>query len=165
MRIGIVSDTHMSPKVARLPNALVEGLQGVELILHIGDWTSLHVAGMMEEIAPVDGVAGNNDGLEIRERFGRKKVLSIAGFRIGMVHGDGSRKTTEQRAWEAFEGEQVDVILFGHSHIPFMERRGEVLMFNPGSPSDKRRQPKYSYGILELEGTIRAQHYYYESKA
>jgi putative phosphoesterase len=165
MRIGIVADTHMPRSAKKLPDALVKGLQGVHSILHLGDWTSLNVAEWLEQIAPVDGVAGNNDGEAVAARFGRKKVLELAGYRIGMVHGDGIRKTTEARAWEAFAGERVDVILFGHSHIPLGKQEKGVLLFNPGSPTDKRRQPLFSYGILELSDTIDAKHYFYSDKS
>lgn len=166
MRIGVVSDTHMNGKTAYLPQALREGLQGVDQILHAGDWTSPAVAELLERIAPVDGVAGNNDGPDIIERFGWSKLVRAGDILIGIVHGDGYGKTTEQRAYEAFAGEPVDVILFGHSHVPYLERRGGVLLFNPGSPTDKRRQPRYSYGILEIGAgkSMEAELFYYDSK-
>ena len=154
MRIGVVSDTHMPRFGRRLPAALHAGLraEGVELILHLGDFTSLEIVPLFEEIAPFIGVAGNNDGDEIRERFGRRRVLSLAGVTVGMIHGDGERGTTLRRALQAFAAERPDVIVFGHSHIPYLERHGTTLVLNPGSPTDKRRQPLYTYGILELEG-------------
>jgi uncharacterized protein len=164
MRIGVVSDTHMPMRAKSLPQALVNGLQGVDYILHGGDWVSLHVAEELAKIAPVDGVAGNNDGDEIIARFGRQKVLTFQGFRIGIVHGDGYRKTTEERAYETFTDANVDIIIFGHSHIPYVEKRGQILLFNPGSPTDKRRQKEFSYGILELGEEITVSHYYYSDK-
>jgi uncharacterized protein len=166
MRIGIVSDTHMNGHNAYLPQALREGLQGVELILHAGDWTSPVVAELLEEIAPIEGVAGNNDGPDIIERFGWQKLIRVEQIMIGIVHGDGYNKTTEQRAYEAFAGETPDIILFGHSHVPYLEQREGVWMFNPGSPTDKRRQPRYSYGILEITdgNRIEAAIHYYDNK-
>jgi len=164
MRIGVIADTHLSDRVVKLPDALVEGLKGVDLILHAGDWVSPLVIDLVEQIAPCEGVTGNNDGPLIRERFGMSKLLTVAGYRIGMIHGDGSRKTTEERAREAFLAERPDVVIFGHSHIPYLQTIDGILMFNPGSPTDKRRQPRYSYGILELGDTIRAEHFYYDSK-
>ncbi|CEH29349.1 phosphodiesterase [Aneurinibacillus migulanus] len=164
MRIGVVSDTHMPSRAKRLPEALVRGLQGVELILHAGDFTSPEVIVELETIAPIEGVAGNNDGEEIVSRFGRKKVLTYKGFRIGLVHGDGKSKTTERRAQDAFTEDEVDIIVFGHSHTPLMREVEGVLLFNPGSPTDKRRQPQFSYGILELGTEIKAEHYFYDSK-
>lgn len=165
MRIGIVSDTHIPMRAKNLPQALVKGLQGVDYILHAGDWVSLYVAEELAKIAPVDGVAGNNDGDEIIARFGKEKILTFMGFRIGIVHGDGYRKTTEERAYETFADAQVDVIIFGHSHAPYAQQRGQVLLFNPGSPTDKRRQKEFSYGILDLGKEIVAQHFYYSDKS
>jgi putative phosphoesterase len=161
----VVSDTHLGQHVQQLPAALKEGLQGVDLILHAGDWISIHVAAMLEEIAPIEGVAGNNDGNDIIERFGRSKILKLDTYKIGMIHGDGFRKTTELRALEAFSQDAVDVIIYGHSHIPKEDHHNGVLLFNPGSPTDKRRQPQYSFGILELGKTVRAEHYYYADKS
>ncbi|MBD0383086.1 metallophosphoesterase family protein [Paenibacillus sedimenti] len=164
MRIGIISDTHLSDRVEKLPDVLVQGLQGVELILHAGDWVSPRVIELVEQIAPCEGVAGNNDGPDIIDRFGHKKLLTLGEYRIGLIHGDGYRKTTEERAREAFQAQQPDIVIFGHSHIPFQQTIDGVLMFNPGSPTDKRRQPRYSYGIIELGEKIRAEHFFYDSK-
>lgn len=165
MRIGVISDTHMPSRSKVIPQALIEGLRNVDLILHAGDWTKQEVVSAFEQLAPLDGVAGNNDGEKIIERFGRKKILALGGFRIGIIHGDGVRKTTEARAWGSFVGENVDVILFGHSHVPFYRKHEGVVVFNPGSPTDKRRQPRYSYGILTLTDTIHAEHFFYDDKS
>ncbi len=165
MKLGIVSDTHIHRKGQELPRALVKGLAGVDRILHAGDWIIPDVAAMLERIAPVDGVAGNNDGGEIIARFGRRKLLEWAGFKIGVVHGDGSWKSAEATAAQAFLHEAApDLVIFGHSHIPYMGKSGNTLLFNPGSPTDKRRQPRYSYGIVELGETIVARHYYFDDK-
>jgi putative phosphoesterase len=165
VRIGVISDTHLTARAGKLPDALVEGLKGVDFILHAGDWVDPGIIALVEEISPCDGVAGNNDGFDINERFGRKKLLTLSGYRIGLVHGDGIRKTTEERAREAFLAESPDIVIFGHSHIPYMQKIDGMLMFNPGSPSDKRRQTQYSFGIMELTDEIKAWHVFYNSKA
>lgn len=164
VRIGVISDTHLSPRVQKLPDVLVAGLQGVDLIIHAGDWVSEHVVDLVEQIAPCESVAGNNDGSDIIERFGLRKILTIGDYRIGLIHGDGFRKTTEERAREAFQAERPDMVIFGHSHIPYQQTINGILMFNPGSPTDKRRQPRYSYGIIKLGESIHAEHFYYDSK-
>ena len=158
----MVSDTHLPRFGRRLPRALVEGLRDarVELILHLGDFTDLLVVDLFEAIAPFDAVAGNNDGPEIRARFGRRKVIEVDGTRIGMTHGDeGPGRTTPERALRPFAGEQprVDIVLFGHSHVPMLgesPRPGlkPLALLNPGSPTDKRRQPDYTYALLEIVG-------------
>ncbi len=165
MRIGVVSDTHIPKRAKLLPRKLIEGLKGVDLILHAGDWVSLDVLASLKKIAPVNGVAGNNDGGDIRKMFGLRKILSIHGFKIGLVHGDGVTKTTIVRAKEAFIGKSVDIIIFGHSHKPYNQEHEGVLLFNPGSPTDKRRQTAYSYGIIELNETIKATHFFFRDKS
>jgi putative phosphoesterase len=163
MRIAVVSDTHL-PRFGRsLPAPLVEGIHAanVDLIVHLGDWTSLLAVEVLEALGPLDGVAGNNDPPEIVERFGRAKVIEVAGARIGLTHGDlGPGRTTPERAVRTFggpgenepsHGEPPQVVLFGHSHIPLIRRFGaDRLLLNPGSPTDKRRQPGYSWALLEI---------------
>jgi putative phosphoesterase len=168
--LGIVSDTHL-PRFGRaLPRALVTGLQvaRVDQILHCGDMTDLLAVDLLGAIAPVDAVAGNNDGEEIRARFGRRKILTIDGVRIGIVHGDNGQHAAHRNAFEAFADERVDVICFGHSHRPLHEQRAGLLMLNPGSPTDKRMNPRYSYATLHVDAgrVIDAQlHYYFDRRA
>ncbi len=167
--VGVVSDTHF-PRFGRaLPRALERGLRraGVTLILHLGDMTDLLAVPLFEAIAPFDAVAGNNDGAAIRERFGRRKIVRVEDVSIGMVHGDGRRGTTKSRALEAFaEDAEADVILFGHSHRPLVARESGVLIANPGSPTDKRMNPLYSYAILTIDGkSARIDLKFYASRA
>ena len=152
MKVGIVGDTHLPRFGDRLPAAVREGLrdEGVELILHLGDFTGLEVPALFEALAPLEAVAGNNDPPALVARFGRRKILELAGVRVGLVHGDGRGGTTVSRSLAAFAGEPVDVVCFGHSHQPLCERSDSVWIVNPGSPTDKRRQPRYSYAILEI---------------
>jgi hypothetical protein len=156
VRIGVVSDTHL-PRFGRaLPRSLVAGLTEarVELILHLGDFTGLEVPSLFEAIAPFDAVAGNNDGPELVERFGRRKVVEAGGVRIGLTHGDlGEGRTTPDRAARTFAAEAVNIVLFGHSHIPLLRELPDGRwLLNPGSPTDKRRQPRYSWASLHIDG-------------
>ncbi len=164
MTIGVVSDTHMPRFGRKLPAALRDGflMAGVERILHLGDFTTPQIADWFAQLAPFDAVAGNNDPPELWERFGRKKIVTCAGVRLGMIHGDGIRKTTLERAMDAFRADRVDGILFGHSHNAYCTRHGKVWVFNPGSPTDKRRNTEYSYGILKVgpEGIVPSLHFY-----
>ena len=165
--IGVVSDTHLPRFGHALPRALERGLRraGVAAILHLGDLTDLLAVPLFEAIAPFDAVAGNNDGAAIRARFGRRKIVQVEDVRVGMVHGDGKRGTTKSRALEAFAGEPIDVLLFGHSHRPLVAREGGLLIANPGSPTDKRLNPLYSYAILTVDGgTARVDLKYYASR-
>ncbi|MDQ6779753.1 MAG: metallophosphatase family protein [Candidatus Eremiobacteraeota bacterium] len=156
LTIGLIADTHMPQRARQLPDLLVRAFRSSQLtaILHMGDFTTPLAVEQLEAIAPVEGVAGNNDPPELHRRFGRKKIVEIGGVRIGMVHGDGVSRTAAERSWQAFAGAAVDVVLFGHSHVPMCERREGVWLINPGSPTDKRRSPFFSYGLLALKKKI-----------
>jgi putative phosphoesterase len=158
VRIAVVADTHL-PRFGRaLPAALVRGIAEarVERILHAGDWTQPFALELLLRLAPVDGVAGNNDGPELHERFGTHRILELGGTRIGLTHGHlGPGATTPARAQRAFAAEpagSLAAIVFGHSHIPLVERRPDgTWLVNPGSPTDRRRQPLYSWALLTIE--------------
>jgi putative phosphoesterase len=169
MIIGVVSDTHLPRFGRELPAALVRGLRKarVEVIVHCGDLTERIAIDLLEAIAPVVAVAGNNDGRALREEFGDERILEAGGHRIGVVHGHaGKGRSTPDRAFRAFAGQSVDAVLFGHSHIPYKARREGILLFNPGSCTDKRMNPLYSYGVLHVDQRgLRANHRFYLSRA
>lgn len=159
LRIGVVSDTHL-PRFGRaLPRALVDGLRAaeVDLILHLGDWTAELALDLLTAIAPTDGVAGNNDPPALHERLGAVKVVEVDGVRLGLTHGHlGRGRTTPQRARSVFADEAgLGAILYGHSHIPLLTpppTAGAPWLVNPGSPTDKRRQPRFTWVLLTLDG-------------
>jgi putative phosphoesterase len=168
LKIVVVSDTHMPRMAKSLPARLVRELEnGTDLVLHAGDWTDESVYQQLVRYAPVEGVAGNNDGESLLSRFGLRKKIVCNDVKIGLVHGHGPnvRLTAEHRAAAAFEADEVDLVVFGHSHIPVHKTQAGIRMFNPGSPTDKRRQKQYSFGILQIEGRdIRASHVFYDSR-
>lgn len=162
MLIGVLSDTHIPYRAKRLPEIVLNKLNGVDLIIHAGDWQTIEVYDVLRTIAPVEGVAGNTDGEEVIRRLGWKKIIQAGPYRIGIVHGHGGDRTkTVDRALNTFSSDQVDVIIFGHSHIPLLEERDGIILFNPGSPTDKRRQPKYSFGLVQITNQIVAKHIYF----
>jgi putative phosphoesterase len=155
-RIGLVSDTHL-PRFGRaLPRALDAGLReaNVSRILHCGDFTDPVAIDLFEAIAPFDAVAGNNDPESLWTRYGRRKILTIEDVRIGLVHGDAGRgRNAHENAIAAFADQQVDVVAYGHSHRPLVDVRPDGrIIANPGSPTDKRMMPTYSYAILTVDG-------------
>ena len=164
MLLGIISDTHMPGMARQLPTDLLRDMEKADYILHAGDWNSMDVYEQLSQLAPVDGVAGNTDGIEIVTRFGYQKVLEFQSRKIGIVHGHGMRGTTENNALGAFKDEEIDCIIFGHSHVPLIRSVNGVLLLNPGSPTDKRRQPQYSYAILELTEQLKARHVFFDRK-
>jgi uncharacterized protein len=159
MRIALVSDTHL-PRFGRaLPASLVQGIRerAIDRILHAGDWTDPLAVELLEALAPVDGIAGNNDGPELHARFGTRRVFDIGGARIGITHGHlGTGATTPERALRAFAGEpRLAAIVFGHSHIPLVREPAGPTGFwllNPGSPTDRRRQPRFSWACVTVDG-------------
>lgn len=174
LRVAVVGDTHL-PRFGRaLPRALIHGIAEarVERILHVGDWTAPLAVDLLEAVAPVDGVAGNNDPPALVERFGLVKVVELEGVRLGLTHGHlGPGRTTPERAERCFAGEPgLAAILFGHSHVPLMvppATSGRPWLLNPGSPTDKRRQPRFTWMLLTLggDGTLGAELRAYDDRA
>ncbi|WP_175991361.1 metallophosphoesterase [Bacillus sp. Marseille-Q1617] len=151
MKITILSDTHLPKKGKGFPDDLINDLKECECIIHAGDFQTVDTYNRLKEFGEVTGVAGNVDEEKLKDILPKKITLLVNGMKIGIVHGDGSGKTTEKRAEEAFSDEPVDLVVFGHSHIPYLRYHQGVLLFNPGSPTDKRRQPMYSHGVLTIE--------------
>ncbi|QFK71365.1 metallophosphoesterase family protein [Pradoshia sp. D12] len=164
MKIIVISDTHMPRMAKGLPPRLKEELKTADLILHAGDWQTKDVYDELLSYAPVDGVCGNVDGKDLIDQLGYQKILTLDGYRIGLVHGHGKKGTTEGRAIEAFSGEELDLIIFGHSHIPVNKDINGTILFNPGSPTDKRRQTEYSFGIIRIEKSLSVEHVFYKNK-
>lgn len=161
MLIAILSDTHLRAGKT-LPTIVWEKLEGVDLIIHAGDILNLEFLGDLRTLAPVEAVRGNCDGWELSS-LPEQKIIQCEGIRMGITHGAyGLGKTTLERALRTFEAGTVDLIIFGHSHIPYEGWHEGVFLFNPGSPTDKRREPKYSFGLIEVkEKEINARHIYF----
>ena len=164
MKIVVLSDTHLPKRKKGLPARLLKELQDSDMILHAGDWQTIDVYKDLQSYARVEGVYGNVDDHEIIGLFPFKKIVEVYGYKIGITHGHGKGKTTEKRAIAAFEGEKVGCIIFGHSHIPVNRYEGEILIFNPGSPTDKRRQKQYSFGVFSINDKIVAELIYFDEE-
>jgi len=150
--IGVVSDTHIPSRGKAIPDIVLNAFEGVDLIIHAGDLIKDYVIYELEEIAPVYAVAGNNDDFYMQSKLGRKKILDVGGVKIGITHGDmGYAGNALKNAINIFKNDTVNCVVFGHSHAPHNEEIEGVLFFNPGSPTDKRWQPHYSYGIIEIK--------------
>jgi putative phosphoesterase len=149
----LIGDTHL-PRFGRvLPEPLAQALQTTDLILHVGDITEPFVLDLLAAHAPVEAVAGNNDGQHLAQRLGHTRIVAVEEARIGMTHGHlGPGRTTPERARLTFRG-PIDAVAFGHSHQPMTQRIGATWLLNPGSPTDRRRQPVFSFLRLEIDGT------------
>lgn len=152
--LGVISDTHLYRKP--LPAQALRALRGADLILHAGDILEMAVLEELEGIAPVVAVAGNMDLGDVTEALPGKSVVEVAGRRIGLIHGSGAPQQITARLRGEFE--EVDAIVFGHTHQAYNRAEEGILFFNPGSPTDKVFAPYRSVGILEvgeeLEGRI-----------
>ena len=146
----MISDTHLPRGGRRLPEACVERLRRADLILHAGDFTALEVLIALESLGPaVAAVHGNVDAPEVRDRLPAERIVDAGGARIGMVHDAGPAGGRLERLRSRFP--HVDAVVFGHSHIPIHERgRDGFQIFNPGSPTDRRRQPVHTMGVATV---------------
>lgn len=160
MQIAVLADTHLRGGRS-LPKFIWEHLPDADLILHAGDLTHSGLIDELSLLAPVKAVCGNCDDWDVN--LPNQEWIECESFRIGLIHGHtGKGKTTLERAFNAFEKAPVNVIVFGHSHTPVLQWYNGVLMFNPGSPTDKRREPQYSFGWLDVqEDHINAKHFYF----
>ncbi|QEC48356.1 metallophosphoesterase family protein [Baekduia soli] len=153
MELAIISDTHL-PRGARvLPEACVARLRAADLILHAGDLMRAEVLDALEALGPpVAAVHGNVDDAGVLARLPERRVVAAGGARIGMVHDAGPAAGRLERLRRAFG--DCDAVVFGHSHIPLHETSadGAFQIFNPGSPTDRRRQPQHTMGTATVDG-------------
>jgi putative phosphoesterase len=155
MRIGVLSDTHVPTTAAALPAKVFKLFQGVDMILHAGDIVNLSVLDELRAIAPVEAVAGNMDDAEAQARLPHKKLLTIGKFSVGLIHG--KYKIDIQREMIRREFESPDLIVYGHSHMPFWGKVDGIYFLNPGSPTDTRYAPYNSVAILEAGNELKAE--------
>lgn len=142
-KLLLISDTHIPGRARRLPDAVLRAADAADLVIHAGDWVAASVLDELEEHAAVLGVYGNNDGPDLRARLPEVARREIDGLRVAVVHETGDARGREQRIDAAFA--DIDVLVFGHSHIPWdtTTPRG-IRLLNPGSPTDRRRQPRHT---------------------
>ena len=155
MRIAILADTHMPRGSRRLPGACLERLREADLIVHAGDFVAAAVLGEIESIGPpVAAVHGNVDDYTLSRDLPEERVLEVAGARVGLVHDAGPARGRLGRLRRRFP--DADAAVFGHSHLPLHEREGGFQIFNPGSPTERRRAPHRSMGMATVDqGEIR----------
>jgi putative phosphoesterase len=154
MKLGILSDTHFTDLADGLffLEELCSGpFADVDLILHAGDIVHPDLFYSFDK-RPIIGVRGNCD--EFVPDLPEKRIVEYSGYRIGLIHGWGGPDGIVNHVLDAFDGEQLDVLVFGHTHYPVCRYNGNLLLFNPGSATDRRTAPYHSAGILELNESV-----------
>jgi len=151
MVIAVISDTHLPRGGRRLPGACVERIEGADLLVHAGDFLTVEVLRELQAIGPpLVGVHGNVDTPEVRRLLPAERVIDAAGARIALLHDAGPRVGRLDRMRRRF-GHRADAVVFGHSHLPLHERADDGFqIFNPGSPTERRRAPAHTMGIARV---------------
>ncbi|MFC8311800.1 metallophosphoesterase family protein [Streptomyces olivaceus] len=152
MRLLLVSDTHLPKRAKELPAPLLAEIPRADVVLHAGDWVDTAALDLLESRSRrLVGVYGNNDGPALRARLPEVARADLGGLRFGVVHETGSAQGRERRCAARFP--DLDVLVFGHSHIPWDTTADTGLrLLNPGSPTDRRRQPHCTYMTAEVTG-------------
>lgn len=144
----VIADTHIPRRAKALPASLIPRLERADLILHAGDLMDPALLEELSAYAAVKAVGGNLDPPEAA--LPETLEFFFGGERVAMVHDSGPKRGRRERMRRRFP--YARVVVFGHSHIPWLEDEGGLLLLNPGSPTDKRRQPEHTFALLRVEG-------------
>ncbi|HET9184647.1 MAG TPA: metallophosphoesterase family protein [Solirubrobacterales bacterium] len=148
--IALVSDTHMPKGKRRLPERCAEKIGAAEAVIHAGDFVEVSVLSELEALCPVVlGVYGNVDEPELWRRLPETLGVEVGGRTVAVVHDAGPKQGRLGRLRARFP--EADAVVFGHSHLPVHEEEGGFQIFNPGSPTERRRAPRASMGLLHPE--------------
>ncbi|MFF7071807.1 metallophosphoesterase family protein [Streptomyces pseudovenezuelae] len=152
MRLLLMSDTHLPRRAKRLPAPLLAELPHTDVVFHAGDWVDTATLDLLESrSARLVAVHGNNDGPELRARLPEVAYAELGGLRFAVVHETGAAQGREARCAARYP--DADVLVFGHSHIPWdTTAPGGLRLLNPGSPTDRRRQPHCTYMAATVSG-------------
>jgi putative phosphoesterase len=156
--IAVIADTHMPKGERVLPAECVERIRAAEVLIHAGDFSALSVLAELEALCPVvHAVHGNVDDAELRCRLPESLELEVDGRTVAVVHDAGPAKGRLARLRARFPA--ADAVVFGHSHLPLHEEKDCFQIFNPGSPTERRRAPRRSMGLLHAEAAgLRFEH-------
>jgi putative phosphoesterase len=152
--VAVISDTHMPRGGRRLPDPFVERIEAADLLVHAGDFMTVEVLRELERIGPpLAGVHGNVDSAELRRLLPAERVVAVERARIALIHDAGPSAGRLERMRRRF-GDGADAVVFGHSHLPLHERADDGFqIFNPGSPTERRRAPTHTMGLARVEGS------------
>jgi len=147
MKIGVISDTHLKEPHPEFKKMIEFHFKDVEKIFHAGDFVDWCIAEYLSSQKELIGVCGNMDSYDIQKAFPEKRIIELKGFKIGLVHGGGSPFGIESRVRKEFD--EIDAIVYGHTHTPANHQVKNIFFFNPGSPT-RSFIHKATLGILHL---------------
>jgi putative phosphoesterase len=152
VKILVIGDTHVK-SVRELPEAVINAMNGADMIIHLGDFGSAGVYRYLAGTGRLQAVFGNHDGSGVRKSLKEKEIIEVNGKKLALIHGCGCYTPfgIRSRLLKRFKGEEVDAVLFGHMHVPGSKKIGGVLFFNPGSTANKFPSPRASYGLLTID--------------
>ncbi len=150
MKAVVISDTHIPSRARDIPGVIWEEIETADLIIHAGDFTRVDFYVQLKSVKPLKAVHGNMDEIELFHLLKEKEIFEMEGVRIGLTHGFGAPYGIENRVLKLFESEKVDLIIFGHSHIPVYKKLDGKHLLNPGTPTDTIYARRQSYAILEI---------------
>ncbi len=153
MEIAIISDTHLPRGSRALPAACVERLARADLIVHAGDFSRIEILEQLRTHGPVVGVFGNTDDALLRAVLPEATHIAAGARKLAVVHDGGPSQARLRRLRARFP--EADAVVFGHSHIPSHERADDGFqIFNPGSPTDRRSQPRHTMGVCHADDEL-----------
>lgn len=156
MKIGVIADTHIPDRAKDIPQKVLEAFKQMDMVIHAGDLVDIKVIDELKKVCKnVKAVCGNMDPDDIRKILPEKTIIKAGAFKIGVMHGYGSPSNLIEILGGAFKQDKVDIIIFGHSHVPLSKKVGKIIFFNPGSATDRMFSPYNSYGIIQLNGKIK----------
>jgi putative phosphoesterase len=148
-RIGVIADTHIPKQAQQLPKELLGQLTEVDFVIHAGDFEDLTTLNELRKIKRVIAVSGNMDSKKVKDQLPHREVINVDHYKIGIIHGWGDPHSLPKRVLEEFRSDEVNCVVFGHSHQVYNQTTDGILMFNPGSPTDTMFAHFKSFGILE----------------
>jgi uncharacterized protein len=149
MRIAVLADTHIN-RLEHLPKKIIDALSTVDWIIHAGDFTDVQLLKELKRLREVKAVQGNMDSRELKTVLPVKEIVEIEHKRIGITHGSGGPWGIEERVRKMFESDQIDIVVYGHSHRSQNKVINDILFFNPGKATD-------SFGILTIGGEVQGE--------
>jgi hypothetical protein len=151
VKVGVISDTHLTGYDDKVRKCIVEHFSDVDMILHAGDLVDLNVLDIFKG-KEVKAVCGNMDSHSVKEKLPEYLLFEIKGFKFALIHGWGSPWGIEEKILARFN--DVDCIVYGHTHKPANYKKGKVLFFNPGSAADRHFASSKTIGILEIDKEV-----------